>query len=367
MPDVHDLRRSRAGRSPSTARVGSGASSSTSRTGSRACLTVLRARRARATSTTSATARAGERSSSLGGSARWRAPTSRSIDVRRRPARARLPLRRRRANGCASCGWAPQVSFDDGPRAHGRVVPRAPRRGCVRARVPIVTAPRAAGPSVKLVVTGAGGGLGRAFLAQVPSHHEVHAFTHAELDVGDHDAVRCGRSSRCGPTPSCNLAAFTQVDANETDPARASRDNAIGPQNLALAARACGAVAPARLDRLRLRRRRRGRPTTRLDVPRPLSVVRAGEAGGGARSCATWCRSTSSCASGYVYGGGATTSTRRARAARRGGVGRRHRRPDRLAHLRRSPRGAAAAAAAHRTLRHVPPGGSRAGLAGSTS
>ena len=38
---------------------------------------------------------------------------------------------------------------------------------------------------MRLVVTGAGGGLGRAFLAQVPGHHEVHAFDHAGLDVGD--------------------------------------------------------------------------------------------------------------------------------------------------------------------------------------
>ena len=43
---------------------------------------------------------------------------------------------------------------------------------------------------MRLVVTGAGGALARAFLAQVPAHHEVHAFDHAGLDVGDHDAVR---------------------------------------------------------------------------------------------------------------------------------------------------------------------------------
>ena len=42
---------------------------------------------------------------------------------------------------------------------------------------------------MRLVVTGAGGGLGRAFLAQVPSHHEVHALAHTDLDIGDRDAV----------------------------------------------------------------------------------------------------------------------------------------------------------------------------------
>ncbi|MEA2557917.1 MAG: hypothetical protein QOG88_1455, partial [Actinomycetota bacterium] len=42
---------------------------------------------------------------------------------------------------------------------------------------------------MKLIVTGAGGGLGRAFLAQVPAHHDVHPFTHTDLDIGDHHAV----------------------------------------------------------------------------------------------------------------------------------------------------------------------------------
>ncbi|MEP6476993.1 MAG: NAD(P)-dependent oxidoreductase [Actinomycetota bacterium] len=93
---------------------------------------------------------------------------------------------------------------------------------------------------MRLVVTGAGGGLARAFLAQVPAHHDVHAFTHGELDIGDHHAVMATVPSR-GPHAVLNLASFTQVDACESDPARAVRDNAVGPQNLALAARSCGA------------------------------------------------------------------------------------------------------------------------------
>jgi len=98
---------------------------------------------------------------------------------------------------------------------------------------------------MRLVVTGTGGGLGRAFLAQVPAHHDVHAFDRSALDIGDHDAVR----QTLDPLRAdaiVNLAAFTKVDVNESEPARAFRDNAMGPQHLALSARATGAVTRAR-------------------------------------------------------------------------------------------------------------------------
>jgi dTDP-4-dehydrorhamnose reductase len=94
---------------------------------------------------------------------------------------------------------------------------------------------------VRLVVTGAGGGLGRAFLEVVPGHHDVVALTHDRLDVGDHDAVmRSVPPLRADAV--LNFAAFTQVDRNETDTARAFRDNAQGPHSLALAARMSGAI-----------------------------------------------------------------------------------------------------------------------------
>jgi dTDP-4-dehydrorhamnose reductase len=94
---------------------------------------------------------------------------------------------------------------------------------------------------VRIVVTGAGGGLGRAFLDVAPTHHDVVGLTHSELDIGDHDAVM-RTVPPLGPDVVMNLAAFTKVDANETDPARAYSDNAQGPHSLALAARVSDAI-----------------------------------------------------------------------------------------------------------------------------
>lgn len=94
---------------------------------------------------------------------------------------------------------------------------------------------------MRIVVTGAGGGLARAFLARVPPHHEVHAFDRAALDVGDFHAVM-QTVAPLAPELVLNLAAFAKVDACEADPERAFRDNAVGPHNLALAAREAGAT-----------------------------------------------------------------------------------------------------------------------------
>jgi dTDP-4-dehydrorhamnose reductase len=123
---------------------------------------------------------------------------------------------------------------------------------------------------MRILVTGAGGGLGRAFCAQVPSHHQVHAFDHAGLDIGDHDAVR--RSVEVlRPDAILNFAAFTQVDENERDPRRAARDNAAGPQHLALAARACGAML-LHVSTDYVFDGAKGAPYDELDRPAPISV-----------------------------------------------------------------------------------------------
>jgi dTDP-4-dehydrorhamnose reductase len=97
---------------------------------------------------------------------------------------------------------------------------------------------------VKLVVTGAGGMVGREVTerASAAGRHEVVACDHAALDVGDRDAVlQCIGAT--APDAVIHCAAFTAVDACETEVERAYRDNAFAVRNVA---QAC-AVAGARL------------------------------------------------------------------------------------------------------------------------
>jgi dTDP-4-dehydrorhamnose reductase len=98
----------------------------------------------------------------------------------------------------------------------------------------------AAPPTRKVLITGAGGQVGRALLDAVPEDFEAVACTHAQLDIGASEAVRdCVGSQR--PAVIINAAAYTAVDKAESEPDAAQRINAEGPRHLAMAARECGA------------------------------------------------------------------------------------------------------------------------------
>jgi dTDP-4-dehydrorhamnose reductase len=131
---------------------------------------------------------------------------------------------------------------------------------------------------MRLLVTGAGGAVARAFLRQVPTRHDVVALEHAELDIGDHHAVmRTVVPAR--PDAIVNLAAMTRVDDCETEREEAYRSNAIGPHNLALAARRCDAMllhmsTDYVFDGLK------GSPYDELDRPNPISVYARAKLGG---------------------------------------------------------------------------------------
>ncbi|WP_280266245.1 dTDP-4-dehydrorhamnose reductase [Nocardia wallacei] len=93
----------------------------------------------------------------------------------------------------------------------------------------------AAGERPRLIVTGAGGQLGRALLALAP---EAVGFARRDLDIKDADAVRA--VLRPGDTV-LNCAAYTAVDAAESDPDAAFAGNATGPAVLAAACAEVGA------------------------------------------------------------------------------------------------------------------------------
>lgn len=90
-----------------------------------------------------------------------------------------------------------------------------------------------------MIVTGAEGQVGRLLVAQAPRHgYQVQALTRRELDITDPAAAR--RHIGEGDLV-INCAAFTNVDAAESDPETAWAVNAVGPGNLARACAAAGA------------------------------------------------------------------------------------------------------------------------------
>jgi dTDP-4-dehydrorhamnose reductase len=154
---------------------------------------------------------------------------------------------------------------------------------------------------VRIAVTGAGGGLGRAFCAAAPAHHDVIPLAHTDLDIGDHDAVM-GAVAAIQPDLIVNCAAFTGVDACETDTARAFRDNAQGPQSLALAARSWDAML-VHVSTDYVFDGAKPTPYDEVDEPNPLGVYGRSKLAGERLVQACW-PSSFVVRTGFVFGGG---------------------------------------------------------------
>ncbi|HJS91181.1 MAG TPA: dTDP-4-dehydrorhamnose reductase [Steroidobacteraceae bacterium] len=93
---------------------------------------------------------------------------------------------------------------------------------------------------MKVLITGAGGQVGRLLLETRPTDIELIACSHADLDIGAGEAVR-NLIGRHRPAVIINAAAYTAVDKAESEPEAARRSNTEGPRHLAVAARESGA------------------------------------------------------------------------------------------------------------------------------
>ena len=94
---------------------------------------------------------------------------------------------------------------------------------------------------MKLLVTGAAGMLGRdVMLAAGNAGHQVVGFGHAELDIGDEEAVNAKVEAE-RPDVVINCAAWTDVDGAEEAEEEATRINGAGAGHVAAAAAAVGA------------------------------------------------------------------------------------------------------------------------------
>lgn len=89
---------------------------------------------------------------------------------------------------------------------------------------------------MKVLITGAGGQVGRALVSTAPANVDVIAYTHTQLDIADEHAVM-NLVLREAPDAIINAAAYTAVDRAESECQLARRINTDGPRCLAGAAR----------------------------------------------------------------------------------------------------------------------------------
>ena len=123
---------------------------------------------------------------------------------------------------------------------------------------------------MRVLVTGAQGMLGSVLLPCLQAEHQVYGVDQKDFDIGEEAAVQSAfRELR--PEVVFHLAAYTDVDGCEANPAKAERVNAHGTRNVA---RACAEIRAALLyvSTDYVFDGRAKRPYREDDCPDPLSV-----------------------------------------------------------------------------------------------
>ena len=155
---------------------------------------------------------------------------------------------------------------------------------------------------MKILITGANGLVGRALVKECSGRgDDVLAYDHKALDIGDPRAVETIIGEQ-QPDAVINCAAWTDVDGCESDPDRAQRVNALGPENLARASRNAGAVLVTISTDYVFDGRKDGFYTQR-DQPLPISVYGNSKLEGERRAQLAHAR-TIVVRSGFIFGPG---------------------------------------------------------------
>lgn len=155
---------------------------------------------------------------------------------------------------------------------------------------------------MKILITGANGLVGRALVKECSGRgDDVSAYDHKALDIGDPRAVETIIGEQ-RPDAVINCAAWTDVDGCESDPDRAQRVNALGPENLARASRNAGAVLVTISTDYVFDGRKDGFYTQR-DQPLPISVYGNSKLEGERRAQLAHAR-TIVVRSGFIFGPG---------------------------------------------------------------
>ena len=169
---------------------------------------------------------------------------------------------------------------------------------------------------MRVLITGAGGLVGRAATEHCAAQgDEVMPFDHRSLDISDASTLRTMFSEK-RPEVVINCAAWTDVDACESDPARAERANARGPELLATSCREIDALLITISTDYVFDGTKQGFYTEH-DQPNPISAYGRSKLEGERRAQAAWAR-TIVVRSGYIFGKGGKNflSTLLSRAAR---------------------------------------------------